>query len=237
MDLSSWLNVIVALISFSELSAKTYDGSGKGHRAFPSDIPADTTEIDLNDNDINSFPENAFNEFHNIEILKIGENPFTELPNLGPVGNTLKYLEMEECQLTELNADILNELVVLEHIRLRDCKLTSFPDVPGPGNTLSIIDLLGCDLLAFPMLSNYKALTKIDSSVMATMTTIPEEALATLQLSGELDLESSAIASLPSYPKAYENINDLDLEDTAVSFFLVPLQYNAINYEIIYYIR
>ena len=222
MDLSSWLNVVMTLTLFSERCAKEYRRRSINLIAFPSDIPADTTDIDLYDNDINSFPDNAFNELNELEILNIGDNKFTELPNLRPVGNTLKRLEMWRCRLTELNADIFNELVVLEKIDLRYCRpINTFPDVPGPGNTLSIILLFGTDYVTFPMFSNYKALADLHFDD-TEITTIPEAALATLQLSRELDLERTPITALPFYPKAYENITYLDLADTVVSFFLYP---------------
>ena len=212
----------MTLTLFSERCAKEYRRRDIHLKAFPSDMPADTTDIDLYDNDINSFPNNAFNELNELEIPNIGDNKFTELPNLRPVGNTLKLLEMRKCRLTELNADIFNELIVLEELDLRYCEtIKTFPDVPGPGNTLSVIDIGYTEYVTFPMFSNYKAMAKL-LFPNSEITTIPEAALATLQLSSELDLEGTRITALPFYPKAYESLTDLDLEDTVVSFFLYP---------------
>ena len=223
MELAFGLCIIHILALISELTAQTYDGRSKGHKTFPSDIPANSTEIDLRDNDINSFPDDAFNDFEQLEWLDIGENPFTVMPDLAPVGDTLKVLEMRYCKLTELNASIVNELVVLEEIKLYHCKaLTSFPDVPGPGNTLWEIYCDLCSVSTFPMLSHYKSLKYIDF-VRNPMTSVSEAAVASLHLSGALHLWDTAITSLPDNPQAYENITTLWLQKTDVSFFLVSL--------------
>ena len=217
-----WLCIIHILALISELTAQTYNGRRKGHTTLPTDISADSTEIDLFGNDINSFPDDAFNGFDQLEELDIGDNPFTEMPNLAPVGDTLKVLYMQYCNLIELNARIVNELVVLEEIYLGYCPLTSFPDVPGPGNTLKVIKCYTCSVSTFQVLSDYKSLEYIrfgDNPMMS----VPEAAMASLHLSGVLDLSNTAISSLPDYPQAYENITSLRLDGTDVSFFLVSL--------------
>ena len=220
MELSLWLCFIAIWTLFDELTAQTYDGAYKGHTTFPTDIPANTKEIDVDNNNIDSFPYNAFDKFYQLEKLKIGENPFTHLPNLAPIGDTLKVLWTPMCKLTELNASIFNELVVLKEIYLHYYPLTSFPNVGGPGNTLWKIMCWSCKLTTFPELSNYKALKHIHFSD-DPMTSVPEAAVASMHLSGPLYLDSTAITSLPQSPKGYENLTHLSLKDTAVSFFLV----------------
>ena len=218
MELSVWMYVVIGnLTLFSELSAQTYDGSKKGHTTFPTDIPTDTKVIDLDDNNINSFPDDAFTKFYQLEKLQISRNPFTKLPHLRPVGNTLKVLRMLNCQLTELDPGIFNELVALKDIILNYCRLTIFPDVPGPGSTLSKLDCFSCKLTAFPMISNYKAMKYISFSDNP-IATVAETAIAGVHLTGQLRLWGTAIASFPDYPMAYENITYLDLHNTAVSF-------------------
>ena len=224
MDLSLWLCVTVIWTLFSELTAQTYDSRWKGHTTFPTDIPANTIKINVAGNSINSFPYNAFDNFYQLEILYIGNNPFTNLPNLAPIGGTLKFLQMYNCKLTELNASIFNELVVLEEINVQHCPLTSFPDVGGPGNTLWKIACSYCKLRTFPLLSNYKALKYI-SFRRNPMTSVPEAAVASAHMSGRLSLLETAITSLPQYPKGYENLTFINLLNTTVSFFLVPLNY------------
>ena len=217
MELLIGLYSIHILSFISELTAQTYDGRVKGHATFPTDIPANSTDIDLYDNDINTFPDGAFNDFDQLEILNIGKNPFTVLPDLTPVGDTLKVLEMHYCKLTEL----FNELVVLEEIDLRYSPLTSFPDVPGPGNTLRRISCATCKFKTFPTLSHYKMLQNVDF-FRNPMTLVPEAAVASLHLSGGLGLRLIKITSMPDYPPAYENITYLQLSKNDVSLFLVP---------------
>ena len=191
-------------------------------------------ELDLYDNNIDSFPDDAINELYHLEKLNIGKNPFTHMPNLAPVGDTLRVLDMKFCKLTELNASLLDALVVLEQILLNFCLLTSFPDVPGPGNTLSRIDCRGCNISTFLSLSNYKTLTYI-SLGSNPMTHVPEAAVVSLQVSGKLYLHDTAIASLPDYQQAYADITSLWLHETDVSFFLVSMNI-LINSEIICHI-
>ena len=226
MELLLWLYVIIIWTLFSELTAQTYDGANKGHTTFPTDIPANTTEIYIQGNNINSFHYNAFNKFYQLRKLNIGFNPFTELPNLTPIGDTLKVLWMSHCKLTELNASIFNELVVLERILLNFCPLTSFPDVAaaGPRNTLWKLDCRECKFSTFPTLTNYKALTWI-SFRKNPMTSVPEATVASMHLRGSLYLTRTTITSLPQYPRGYENLTLLGLSETPVSFFLVPLNY------------
>ena len=224
MELSLWLYVMTIWTLFSELTAQTYDGVNKGHTTFPTDIPANTIEINIHSNNITSFPINAFNKFYQLKKLNIGSNPFTHLPNITPVGDTLKVLWMSNCKLTELNASIFNELVVLEEIDVHHCPLTSFPDVDGPGNTLSNITCNNCELSTFPLLSNYKALKHIRFG-RNPMKSVPEAAVASAHLSGILYLGSTAITSLPQYPKGYENLTYIGLNGITVRFFLVPLVY------------
>ena len=224
MDLSLWLYVIIIWTLFSELTAQTYDGANKGHTTFPTDIPANTTDINVEGNSINSVPDDAFNKFYQLEKLSIGHNPFEQLPNLTPIGDTLKILWIRNCKLRELNASIFNEFVVLEEIDLENCPLTSFPDVGGPGNTLWKLYCWGCKLSTFPLLSNYKALKNI-SFGGNPMTSVPEVAVASAHLSRSLALGGTAITSLPQYPKGYENLTYIGLWDTTVSFFLVPLNH------------
>ena len=221
MELSSWIYIIVFLSLFCGSTAQTYDASNQGLTTFPGDISADTKEINLYNNDISSFADDAFSKFYQLEYLSLAKNPFTVLPNLRPVGNTLKFLNIWVCQLTELDANILNELIVLEELKMATCKLTSFPDVPGPGNTLSLIGCSRCELTVFPMLSNYKVLTTISLRTVP-IEVIPEAAIASMHLRGTLNLGETEITSLPDYPISYENITTLDLQDTDVSFRLVP---------------
>ena len=89
------------------------------------------------------------------------------------------------CQLTELDASILNELIVLEKLQMGSCQLSTFPDVMGPGNILFNIGCNECKLTVFLMLSNYKVLTAIRLS-SAPIATIPEAAIASMHLQGKL---------------------------------------------------
>ena len=222
MELSLWLCAISVWTLISELTAQTYDRRGKEYTTFPTNIPSDTTEIDLYDNKINSFPDDAFTNFDQLETLDIGSNLFTQMPKLSPVGDTLKSLFVWYCKLTKLNTSIFNELIVLERMSAAYCPLTSLPDVSGPGNTLRVIACYGCKVRTFPMLSNYEALKYITFGD-DPMARVPEAAVASLHLSGKLLLYDTAITSLSDYPQAYENITFLRLDGTDVSFVLVSL--------------
>ena len=128
MELSLWLYVIGILTLFSELmTVQVYERKDQEITTFPTDIPADTTEINLYDNEINSFPVDAFKKFDKLNKLNIGKNPFTVMPKLALVSDTLKVLKMRACKLTELHASIFNEHVGLVELDLYDNNIDSFP--------------------------------------------------------------------------------------------------------------
>ena len=227
MMLNMWISALVTFTVFHELHAQQYDAAMQQYdckkcrlAAFPTDIPTEAKEIKVDKNEINTFPDDAFQNFFQLEKLSMGNNPFTELPNLRPVGNTLKALEMFNCRLTELNASIINELVVLEILDVHMCRLTSLPNVPGPGNTLRDILCRACDLSTFPLLSEYRALENVN--VHGTpITSVSLSAVASLHLHRVLKLYRTRIQSLPEYPMAYENIITFLLSETSVSIAFV----------------
>jgi hypothetical protein len=141
--------------------AQLYDRSAQSLTSFPTDIPPATTEIKLFDNRIATFPEDAFDPFTQLQILNIGKNHFTELPNLIPVGDTLRQLWVPNCRLHDVNATVFDTLVVLEYVSFRLCaSLTSIPDVPGPGLSLTPITfgLQDTGLRTFPSLTSYPSI-------------------------------------------------------------------------------
>ena len=227
MMLNLWISALMTFAVFHELHAQQYDATKQlynckecGLTAFPTDIPHEAKEINVDKNEINAFPGDAFQNFSQLEKLSIGSNPFTELPNLGPVGNTLQALEILGCQLTELKASIINELVVLERLHIQSCKLTSLPNVPGPGNTLREILCRACKLTTFPLLSEYRALELLNL-LSNPITSVPLSAVASLHLHGILRMFKTGIKSLPEYPISYENITWFQLRETKVSIVFV----------------
>ena len=82
----------------------------------PSDIPASATSIYLYRNSIGNFSHDDFTSFYQLRTLKLGSNPFTQLPNLLPVGGTLKELCMHFCKMIKIDSNIFNELRVLQAV-------------------------------------------------------------------------------------------------------------------------
>ena len=140
-------------------AAQSFVLKGGVHTTFPSDIPADTTIINIQHAQLISIPDDAFDDFFQLETLVLAFNPIPKTPNLIPVGGTLKALNMNACGLTVFNATVYNELRVLQNLNLRGNRLTSFPYVPvGPRGSLTFLHLQLNRLVSFPPVAGYKRL-------------------------------------------------------------------------------
>jgi Leucine-rich repeat (LRR) protein len=187
-----------------------------GHiTTFPSDIPEDVTKITI-ESQLNSFPEDAFEKFHQLDTLDLDYNHITELPNLIPVGETLKSLSLVNCRLTTLNDTVYDNLRALESLFLRLNPLVSFPDVHnGPKATLRLINIEGTHLTSFPALADYQKLYYI---ILAS--TDIAEAVTEADIRGpalkRLLLDSSDFTSLPEAPKLTESFTELSVKSTTV---------------------
>ena len=71
-----------------------YSAKGEGLTEFPSDIPATSTKIDLEKNNIASIPSDAFDGFDNLEHLNLYDNDLTAVPDLSAVQDTLIELDL-----------------------------------------------------------------------------------------------------------------------------------------------
>ena len=200
--------------------------------SWPTDIPADVKQITIYNEWIVDIADDAFEPFYQLELLSLSRTHITTMPNLIPVGNTLKSLSIMLCRLTELNATVLNELRVLKSISLRNCYwLTSIPDVPGPGNTFTTFGLQGCDLDAFPILSSYPHLSTWNLNHNSRISgPLLEAHLAGTPDLGMLMLTNTAITSLPNAPRYMHKIGRLEVPPAvSIQLFLRNIGYFKFN--------
>lgn len=203
---------LVALSFIHQSAGQNYTRDGEIHVTFPSDIPADVKEISILSAELSIFPEDSFEKFYQLETLILDFNPITYLPNLIPVGDTLKTISTVDCLMTTLNATVYNELRVLVSLTLRDCPIVSLPVVPhGPKLTLDYIGLGRGALTSFPTaLGEYQALT----TIIVTSTPI-EGALTEADIAPNLQLlklSSTKVSSLPEAPKIMSSLQKLHVQ-------------------------
>ncbi len=121
------LVVIVLLTGINP--GQTYSQRGQSLNAIPTDIPPETTSVDLTTNNIHQITDSDFSGTHVIEELilennlidiisdnafspliklkklYVTNNRFTSMPPLQPLSSTLKELMLDKNQITSLNAN------------------------------------------------------------------------------------------------------------------------------------
>ena len=134
---------------------------GAGLTEFPSDIPLDTLFLSLTNNLISSIPNDAFDNFMDMVVIKLSKNLLTEFPNVVPVADTLTDFDISENSLTNIPQHIISELVNLRYLKIGKNSITVLPD-------LSMLD----HLIDF---NGYKNLyTTLDTNALADMADISE---------------------------------------------------------------
>lgn len=63
-----------------------------GLTSVPSTIPSDAKLLDLRRNSIRSIPKEYFERFYQLEILRLGSNPLSQLPQLFHLSGTLNFV-------------------------------------------------------------------------------------------------------------------------------------------------
>ena len=182
----------------------------------PSNIPPDVIEIKLINNEIKTFPDDAFDKFYQLKRLYLGKNPIKAIPNLIPVGDTLARLNIPHCHITHIDESIFNELKVLQSVNLEGSRLTSFPNVPGPGNSLVRIIISDCQLSKFPAVNHYKTLEELDVT-NNPMTSVQDPDVDSLERLNKLIMRNVTLRVLPYNPKALRTVGFIDISSSDVS--------------------
>lgn len=118
-----------------------YTKAHHGLTAVPSDIPLNTSTLDLSYNSIAVFDSEKLAGCNQMEEIIMTSNQLTSFPNLTHVASTLRYLKLNRNQITVVNYNFLDALQNLFHLKLHNNLLTSLPNPPGPSQTLSDLDV------------------------------------------------------------------------------------------------
>jgi hypothetical protein len=170
---------------------------------FPTNIPADEVVISLLENrQMVTIPQEAFEPFFQLTNLTITHSPLYDIPNLIPVGTTLRLLILTDCQLRAVNATVLNELRVLQELSLAYNTLQSFPQLSaGPQHSLELLELSFNLLTGIPEMSFYTALRYLMLNDNRFSGEAPAEAMAV----PHVNLDRNSITSLPPDPRLYQH--------------------------------
>ena len=211
----SWIQILVLLNMTARAFSQTYGYTGQGLTTMPN-IPANAVNIKIPYNNIETFPDDAFENFYQLDEISFGHNPLKEFPNFIPVGNTLSTINAVFIHLTHINETIFNELRVLRALRTCCSRLTSLPNVPGPGDSLQEIRVQNNQLPIFPPLYHYKALEILDLSDNP-MTSVQDSDVDNLEKLRVLKLNSVPLPTLPYNPKALQNVEIIEVSSSNVS--------------------
>ena len=116
----------------SEIYWNTYAGLEE----VPTDIPTNTTELQLRGNKLTDNADFSILIGTPIEVVALSYNKFTDLPNVTAIGSTLRELHLGNNNISSVTTAYLNQLDVLEYLNLESNKLTVFPNLTNVGDTL-----------------------------------------------------------------------------------------------------
>nr|ABB21155.1 variable lymphocyte receptor A [Eptatretus stoutii] len=108
---------------------KNVDCSSKGLTAIPSNIPVETTELNLQYNSLSKLSPKAFHNLNKLTFLSLGTNQLQALP-IGVFDQlvNLADLRLNINQLKSLPSGIFDKLTKLTDLRLSSNKLQSLPE-------------------------------------------------------------------------------------------------------------
>ena len=192
----------------------------QGLTVFPaSDIPADTVTLEAHRNDFMTFPVDAFDHLYQLEILNLGQNPFTVFPDITSVGGTLKLLSVSECEVPVIDSWIFDELVVLEELFLNSWVTIEIPNVLGPANTFEDISWRYYSGTSFPILSQYKALKRLDLSWSYITTIKPGDFIGLDSLETLFLYNAVPIVPTPDFSSISDTLSYLNIKLGQVPLF------------------
>jgi len=104
----------------STLNGLKIDCSGRHFTEFPSSIPASTTTLILDSNEISNIPENSLTNLPNLEIFSIVDNQLDTLPfGLFDNNSKLSQLKLSSNNLRGLPSSLFAKLSSLQLLDLK----------------------------------------------------------------------------------------------------------------------
>ena len=144
--------LIVSYMDHICVAEKYYYGSRSSHRTIPTDIPTDTTHLELQRNRISEIPDNQFDGYNvlvdatfannritlvsslafcdtRISELSLNGNELSTFPDVTCIASTLTKLDLINNDIPTVDASLLTPLASLSTLSLNYNKLTTAPDM------------------------------------------------------------------------------------------------------------
>jgi Leucine-rich repeat (LRR) protein len=128
------------VLGMSVVAAQEYAGDSLGLTEVPGDIPANTTVLRLNHNNLANADFAALGRLalHSVYLVS---NGFTTFPDLTIVGASLRELYLGANSISNISITVLTNLDALQVLDLEENLFTAFPDLGPIGDTLNLINL------------------------------------------------------------------------------------------------
>ncbi|XP_059360653.1 leucine-rich repeats and immunoglobulin-like domains protein 3 isoform X1 [Carassius carassius] len=111
------------------------DCSGLKHGRIAERLPARITRLDLSRNKLRTFPEALLASLPQLSEIKLSNNEFESIPDLGPNAGNLSSLILANNRISRISAERLGSLVALEMLDLSNNNIMevhagAFPPLP-----------------------------------------------------------------------------------------------------------
>ncbi|XP_016101103.1 leucine-rich repeats and immunoglobulin-like domains protein 3 [Sinocyclocheilus grahami] len=111
------------------------DCSGLKHGRIAERLPARITRLDLSHNKLRTFPEALLASLPQLSEIKLSNNEFESIPDLGPNAGNLSSLILANNRISRISAEQLSSLVALETLDLSnnnimEVRAGAFPPLP-----------------------------------------------------------------------------------------------------------
>ncbi|XP_077053683.1 leucine-rich repeats and immunoglobulin-like domains protein 3 [Siphateles boraxobius] len=166
------------------------DCSALKHGMISERLPARIRRLDLSHNKLRTFPEALFSSLPHLSEIKLNNNDFESIPDLGPDAGNLSCLILANNKISRISSDRLGSLVALETLDLSnnnimEVRAGAFPPLPLKNllmnnNRISTLEH-GC----FSNLSNSLLVLKLNKNRLSSVPPkiFPLPHLQTLELS------------------------------------------------------
>ena len=135
--------MMTMLQNFVPLSFQSYDGSNKNLNSIPEDIPAGSTGIKLDRNNIAQVTDGSFvdSKFSQVVTVTLESNVITTVSRRAFAGfSSLSILILESNKLEELEI-LASDLSSIRELSLKSNSLKGMPQFTGSFNSLKLLDL------------------------------------------------------------------------------------------------
>ncbi|XP_067246879.1 leucine-rich repeats and immunoglobulin-like domains protein 3 [Chanodichthys erythropterus] len=111
------------------------DCSGLKHGRIAERLPARITRLDLSHNKLRTFPEALLASLPHLSEIKLSNNDFESIPDLGPNAGNLSSLILANNKISRISSERLSSLVALETLDLSNNNIVevragAFPALP-----------------------------------------------------------------------------------------------------------